>query len=352
MDNNLCEIKKQLLSYNLRQPMYSIIESMCLNKKRPLGKISPWAWWIEFVRGCNLACDFCPTRLFPKGEIKYMDKDTWISLLEVIQDVSPYIRLEFGNAGEPLLHPDIIKYLEIAREICPNLQLMTYTNGTSLINNHITYKDLFDAGLNMICVDMYDPFKEHKKLAEESGYYWYHRDNKPVNAPSIFRYYNNKDIHIIMLSENPYNWPSLKVKMGRLHTFLNDLDWRTARSFGLKPVNLAPTRKCDFPYKFPSVNHDGTFVFCCLDFMRHTVNNFGNIKEGTTGFINYWLGDYMQYTRKLLSNKNRVSHEYCSKCSFISPRCDISYWKDDAYQQYWDGSKWIYLGNQISGKHL
>lgn len=347
MENNLYRIKNKLLTGDLNVSMYNLVNSMCLEKKRPLGKLNPWAWWIELVRGCNLACDFCPTRLFKPGDIKFMDKTTWISLLNVIQEVSPYSRLEIGNAGEPLLHPYLTEFFCIARETCPNLQLMTYTNGTSLINGHVTYKELFEAGLNMICVDMYDSFDDHKKLAEESGYKWYHRDHKPDNMPSIFRYQNNKDIHIIMFSENPYNWPSLKVKLGRLHTFLNELDWRSARSFGLKPVQVPPGRKCDFPWKFPSVNYDGTFVFCCLDFLRHTVNKFGNISDGVEGFINYWLSEYMQYTRFLLSRKDRISHEFCSKCSFISPRADISYWDDNAYQQYWDGDNWVNSVNPL-----
>lgn len=335
----LSKIKEALLKDSTGQ-MAEVIRTIDINPKRPLGKLNPWAWWIEITRGCNLSCDFCPTRLFPKGEIQFMKKDIWISLLKVIQELTPYSRLEFGNAGEPTLHPDFLEYLSLARKICPDIQILTYTNGTLLINKKLTYKQLFDAGLNMIFLDMYAPFAEHKKLAEESGYYWYHQDRKPKDAPSIFTYQKNPDAHIIMLANNPYNWSKRKLGRGYLQTFLNDLDWKSAERFGLSPIIKAPNRRCDLPCKFVNVNYDGTYVFCCFDYMRHTVNEFGNIKNGLMDFFNFWLGQYMQDARKRLYYKNRNSHEYCSKCSFTSIRCDIPHWKPDRLNEYWDNAKW------------
>lgn len=334
----LLKHKKQMLkSRDISNEMRMAIETIYKDKKRPMGKFNPWAWWVEIVRGCNLRCDFCPTRLFKKGYLEYMKKDVWVSLLKTIQQVTPRSRLEFCNAGEPTLHPDLIEYISIAREICPNLQLLTYTNGTQLINGNLTYKELFEAGLNMIFLDMYSPFKVHKKLAEKSGYYWFYQDNKPDDAPNIFQYQNDPEIHVIMLAENPYNWSKRKLGRGYLQTFFNDLDWPAASKFGMVPVKKAPSRRCDLPSKFININYDGTFGFCCFDYMRHSIDKFGNIKGGVDSFLQFWLGKYMQKTRKILFNKERNKHRYCSKCRFTSIRCDIPYWEEARLNEYYDG---------------
>ncbi len=351
---NLSSMKYKLLkNSNCNSKMKTALKTIHTNPKRPLSKLNPWAWWVEITRGCNLRCNFCPTRLFKPGELHFMEKDTWIALLKIIQELTPYSRLELCNAGEPTLHPHFLEFLEIARDICPDLQILTYTNGTQIINKNLTYKQLFDAGLNMVFMDMYAPYKTHVELAGgdkhkwidnceygKGKYYWFYQDKKPKNVPNIFCRQNNPDMHLIMLAENPYNWSRRKLGRGYLQTFFNDLDWPAAKKFGIKPVEKAPSRRCDLPNKFININYDGTYIFCCFDYMRHTINEFGNIKNGLEDFFKFWLGRYMQKTRVKLYNKQRNEHEYCSKCRFTSIRCDVPYWEPSLLSQYWTGEKW------------
>jgi len=336
----LIKTREKLLDTYLKEPLLTYIDNIGKNPHKPLGRLNPWAWWVEITRGCNLRCDFCPTRLFPKNYRRFMKKDTWVSLLKTISKVTPHTRLELCNAGEPTLHPNFLEYIKLAREICPQLQILTYTNGTQILNGNLTYKQLFDAGLNMIFLDMYAPLEKHKALLRKSGYCWYYQDDKPKEAPSIFTYRNNPDAHIVMLAESPYSWSKRKLGRGYLQTFFNDLDWPAAKKFGLVPVTEPPQRRCDLPNKFININWDGTFVFCCFDYMRHSVDKFGNIKNRLDDFFSFWLGKYMQDTRRKLYNKDRNSHEWCSKCRFTSIRCDIPYWKPELLDQYWNGKKW------------
>jgi hypothetical protein len=111
------------------------------------------------------------------------------------------------------------------------------------------------------------------------------------------------------------------------------------KNVSLQPVTKPPSRRCNIPSKFVSVNYDGTFPFCCFDYMRHTVQKFGNINNGIEDFFKFWLGSYMQTTRKKLDMKDRESHEWCSKCRFTSIRCDIPYWRA-GMKQYWNGKAW------------
>lgn len=335
---SLSKIKSALLTATPSNEMGVAVNSLCANKKRPLGKINPWAWWVEITRGCNLRCDFCATRLFPRGEFRFMNEETFINLMKVVQETTPFGRVEFGQAGEPTLNPNILKFLRIAREIAPNVQLLAYTNGTQLVSKKITYKQLFEAGINFLFVDMYASKEIHTRLAMESGRQWWFQGQKPKDAPNIFAYQNDPKINAIQLSYNPYNWQKTKKSGRNMSTFFNNLDWAAAKSFGLSPIINAPSRRCDLPSKFPSVNYDGSFLFCCFDFMRLSVDRFGNINNGIDDFIKYWLGKYMQTTRAILNTKKRSSHEYCSMCEFTSIRCDIPYWKAGT-ELYWDGEK-------------
>ena len=341
MSNSLQILKNKMFEGLENPALLKYVESMCKEKQRPLGKFNPWAWWVEIVRGCNLSCWHCPTRLLPKNELHVMEEETWLSLLKVIEECTPYGRLEFCLFGEPTLHPKFLEYVRIARKVVPHLQLLTYTNGTKIIDGSLSYRDMFDAGLNMVFVDMYAPFENHRKLAEESGFLWYHQDSKPKDAPSVFTNHKNPDLHAIMLAENPSNWTKRKSGSGYFTTFLNNLDWKIASKHGVKPVTSAPARRCDMTTKFVSIQHDGAFVFCCFDFQRCTVNYFGNIKNGTESFLNFWLSQYMQDTRKKLYNKDRSSHEYCQICEFTSIRCDIPHWKEEEmFDLFWNGKEW------------
>ena len=345
-ENILLGIKERMMKHAGAMKPY--VESIGKNPKRPLGKFNPWAWWVEFVRGCNLRCGFCPTALFDyeKQPWEFITTGTWVAMLELMREITPYTRLELCQAGEPTLHPELLSMLKIAREILPNVQLLIYTNGVTIANGELTYKQLFDAGVNMVFLDMYAPLEIHSRIANDSGYYWYYQDDKPENAPNVFQYQNDPNIHVIMLANNPTNWSKRKLGRGYLQTFLNDLDWEAAKPFGLTPVTKPPKRRCDLPFKFVSTFIDGEYDFCCFDYMRHTANRLGNVKDGVEGFFKFWLGRYMQGTRKKVWHKDRASHPWCSKCSFTSIRCDIPYWRNKKmFKQYWDGEQWRKMNN-------
>ena len=152
---NFSEVKNKLLSDDLSETMKEAIDLIGKNKKRPLGKFSPWAWGLEPTRGCNLKCWHCTAYMLPKNKYQFMNKKTWINLWKLIKELTPYCRVEMANTGEPTLHPDILEYIKMARQISPNSQIQITTNGTTLIKNQITYKQLFDSGINIIYVDMY-----------------------------------------------------------------------------------------------------------------------------------------------------------------------------------------------------
>ncbi|HKL79430.1 MAG TPA: radical SAM protein [Mobilitalea sp.] len=84
-------------------------------------------FYIEITNVCNLQCDFCPrTRRKPE----FMDIEMFGKILDQIKEYTNFIYLHVK--GEPLLHPELNKFLDISHE--KGFKVNITTNGT-LINN-------------------------------------------------------------------------------------------------------------------------------------------------------------------------------------------------------------------------
>jgi len=300
--------------------------------------MSPWAWAIEPVHGCNLRCGHCATRLFPVGKTSYMTEATWRALFRVIHEVTPVCRVEMANAGEPTLHPELPRFIRIAKEISPHTQLQITTNGTMLASGKWTYRQLFNAGINIVYVDTYAPREQHIALAKESGFPWYEYHAKPPNAPGAWTYHG-PDFQLIVLMDPPIHWPESRKKFGRLGTFLNNLDWEAAKEFNMSPVLQAPQRACNQPFRYVSVVWNGSYQLCCQDFMGETNGTFGGVQDGLEGFEKFWFGMLMQRIRRELRAKNRSGISQCARCNVTFSRCDVT-WPESQLKFYWTGAEW------------
>ena len=308
------------------------------DKNSSLARLRPLAWGVEVVKGCNLTCGYCAARLYPRKEYNCMTIDTWKQLLEIISIVTPMSRMMIAGIGEPTLNPLLPDFFRASRKTCPGLQLMTYTNGTTLLSGKVTYQELLGAGVNFIYVDMYGSEEKHRELAQQSGYEWH--DYTSQKSQAGFTYGNDPDRRHILLCPNPGNWSKQKIRQGAFATFLNHLDWAAAKKYGLTPVTNAPARRCDQPTRNTMVYWNGDYSFCCYDAMREVAGTLGNVSEGISGFFQYWFGKYMQTTRRLLDQKNRQGHPMCSKCARCGSRADIPLWPEDWLKNFYDGTRW------------
>ena len=308
------------------------------------GKYLPWAWAVEPVRGCNLRCGHCTTRLWPPKQYTFMQMDTWCNICAIINKTKPKCRVEMANAGEPTLHPDLYKMLSRARKLAPQAQLQITTNGTQLMSGAVTYKELFRAGANIVYVDMYAANKKHIALAKESGYYFYEYNNKPPNAPGAWCYHDDPRIKFIVLMTPPIKWPDKRKSLQRLGTFCNSLDWEADKEFDLVPVTDPPARRCSQLMKYIATNTHGDYMMCCQDLANETVPIINhNVSEGVDGFLLFWFGKQMMEWRRLLHFKQRTKISQCSRCSVIFNKCDMIFWGEELHNNYWTGTGWARL---------
>ena len=81
--------------------------------------------YLEISNVCNLKCSFCPGT---KREKKVMQEEEFASLLPKLRPYSDY--LYFHLMGEPLCHPKLDRFLELAGK--ENFKVILTTNGTLL----------------------------------------------------------------------------------------------------------------------------------------------------------------------------------------------------------------------------
>lgn len=84
--------------------------------------------YIEITNTCNLACTFCPKTTRKK---EFMTVKNFDFIVKNITSFTEYIYLHL--MGEPLLHPEFCKIIEIAKSY--DLSIKITTNGTLLAEN-------------------------------------------------------------------------------------------------------------------------------------------------------------------------------------------------------------------------
>ena len=311
---------------------------------KPLGSTSPNVWVIEPSFGCNLACGHCCAELIEKEDKLFMSEAVWRDTFSIINSVSPTLRVDIcGVVGEPTLHPQLTSWLKIARELAPLVQIQITTNGTRLLAGAVNYKDLLDAGANIIYTDMYGPHSRFEKLAEESGYPFYTYYDKLTNVPTPWQYYG-PDAKFIVLMDQPETWPDSRFRSGLLGNWYGNLNWEKGKKFGMKPLGEPLTRRCNQPFLYVTVAASGDYLLCCQDGMHRTAGRFGSVVDGEEGFRKFWYGREMQLVRRRLRLKNRADTDYaCAKCNITFSRCDFKHWKNNEVDGYWDGDTWKQL---------
>lgn len=81
--------------------------------------------YIEISNICNLNCSFCPGT---KRTKQYMDAESFQKILSAVHPYTDFVYLHL--MGEPLLHPELARFLEIADG--EGIKVIITTNGTLL----------------------------------------------------------------------------------------------------------------------------------------------------------------------------------------------------------------------------
>lgn len=120
---------------------------------------------IRIVNHCNLNCKYCGSCCNVNEEHKYVDTAKFERDLKRLKHYLPRIESIKVLGGEPLLHPEIVKIMEIIRSYYPDSYLEIATNGLLLLQlSHATYKKFNELDV-VVHISEYDPFYSIKDEA-------------------------------------------------------------------------------------------------------------------------------------------------------------------------------------------
>lgn len=255
--------------------------------------------YIEITNSCNLKCDFC---IQNNNDTRFIEEENFKLILKKIKGYTNY--LYFHILGEPLLHPNIKKYIKLAKE--NNFMINITTNGY-LIKR---IKDINEIRQLNISLHSYDE-KYGIPLEQYMNDIFDVVDNLENTYISYRIWINNKyNEQIINILNNHYNTnikEKKKIKnnifFSEFHEFIwPDLDNNYYNDKG----------KCYALKDHIGILSNGNIVPCCLDTKGIII--LGNI-------YNDDLKKILNSTRvnKMINNfkNNKKCEELCKHCNFI-----------------------------------
>lgn len=265
--------------------------------------------YIEITNVCNLNCSFCSKVEKPE---KFMTLEEFEHILKEIKEKTAYIYLHVK--GEPLLHPKLIEFLQLAHQY--GLKVNLTTNGTlfpKLREKLQTCSSLHKINFSLHCEqkeEHYEEsiFKEVDKLSTKPVIIyrlWTLKDGKldkmsTETVDKISSYYqlspetveklkteNNTKISstIYVDKDNEFEWPKL--------------------------TNHKSCGYCHALKTHLAILCDGTIVPCCLD--SNGIIDLGNIFEQSLESI--MKSNKYQDLKKSFQDRKPVE-PLCQSCTF------------------------------------
>jgi len=264
--------------------------------------------YIEITNACNLNCQFC---IKNQRKINYITLENYKHIINKIKDYTKEIYLHI--LGEPLLHPNIIDFINYANK--KNLLVNITTNGyliNNLKNNNKihrlnislhSYNETYNLDLNTYLENIFNTIDKIKDKTFISLRLWV--NNK--NTEYILKYLNNRyNCNINKLENNTKIKISSNLIIDTFHEFIwPDLNNNYYNEKG----------KCKGLIDHIGILSNGTIIPCCLDSLGNI--NLGNIyNEELKEILNKEIVKEMIEGFK----KGYKCQELCKHCSFLEPK--------------------------------
>jgi radical SAM protein with 4Fe4S-binding SPASM domain len=280
-------------------------------------------FYIEITNVCNLSCNFCPKTSRVQ---EFMTIETFNKILNQIKPYADY--LNFHVKGEPLLHPDIDKFLDLCQE--KGYKVNITTNGTQI--KRVRDKLLMKPALRQINFSLHS-LGGNDGIADSDEYFnniisFVHEAIEKTKIIIALRFWNldkdnevnlkrKRNQHLLEKIESELNLPfKIQEKVGhnRGIKISENLYLNQDSEFEWPDLEKDDDENSGFCYGLRNqvaILVDGTVVPCCLD--GEGVINLGNIH--TTPFNEIIEGERAQNLFNGFSRRE-VVEELCRKCGF------------------------------------
>lgn len=270
---------------------------------------------IEAHRGCTRKCDFCGI----KFEEKHLSMSKEI-YCKIISDIDNTVkRFSYSLHGEPLLNSDLDFFFDITRTAFPKAQLAIVSNGDVLTKKHKSLKyliDLFDAGLNMIHIDLYDEFSYNSmiELLRKNKEVLTRKEIKVKNYYSaeenIWSYHGEKTKTILICNESK-GFNSAESNTRCFHTWGGNFPIEKYNRYNVNINEFPLAKQCTEPLRYIAISANGNIMLCCSEGSKTSL--LGNVMN--TNLYEIWKSESFHKYRFALKNKWRYLIPSCYLCN-------------------------------------
>jgi MoaA/NifB/PqqE/SkfB family radical SAM enzyme len=275
---------------------------------------NPWTLKVEFSRGCNLACKFCPIYADPaEYEVKrFLELALLDAFLQDYVRMVPKPRVELALRGEPTLNPKVEELLSTFRHRAPMSQVSMFSNGVRILREPELLIRLFESGVNILNIDCYNgTYDRFKELVARvtAGTDIQLKDFRDFSAYQ--RHPNGEKLAVVSLVPDVAD-PARLVKVRVLHNMAGNSDPKTMLDkFGVEQLTEPLDKGCARPFREFILYYDGTVVLCCHDWKEEYV--LGKFPEQSVRDI--WFGERHAAALRAIYVKDR-SGPPCARCDY------------------------------------
>lgn len=288
---------------------------------------TPWPLHLDVDTNytCNLRCIMCP--LGQKGhDMGYAGRFLDFNLYEKVirEGVESGLRaLRLGLTGEPLLRPDIIEFVSLARSLGV-MDVMLITNG--LLLDEERSRDLIESGLVRLHVSV--------DAATETTYQRIRRGGSlGTVTQNILNFLDLRNsmglglplvrVSYVDMSLNAgernafYDFWKDKADYVSIQAYANILE-RGDTAFFTEERTLTPSFRCPDPWQRMSLFVNGDLFPCCSDFGR--LAPMGSALD--TPVARVWQSPAARRLRRLQREGRWREEPVCRRCALASTACE------------------------------
>jgi len=282
---------------------------------------------IETTNICNFRCIYCPQsnadehfRILGRGKMSF---ENYKTIVDKIINFWPVRELILTRDGEPLVHPELEKF--IAYAAAKNLEVSIGSNGSYFSKERIAA--LLDNGLTKVKGDFCTDKAQYEELRKGGEYEKVRNGYRNLIEYAIE---NNKKFHLVLVDLNTYNantpeeisesldkmrklfpYPEkyLSLNPAMMHNSFNEASVVLSSS---KSLNKPKYNLCHHPWIELVIDYKGNAVGCCRDLRSEYI--IGNILESDDLERDIWNGERMQQLRRQLAAKTPENIITCQKC--------------------------------------
>lgn len=259
---------------------------------------------IETFTYCNRRCWFCPNHKIDRhSNNQYMEEHTYLNLLTQLVEIDYNGILTYSRYNEPFSDKIILKRIAQAREMLPNTNLYTHTNGDYLTKDYM--REIRKAGLNTLKIQYY--------LNKEERY------NKFVILENMKRRIK-KFAENYTISQFEDDYVGLQIQDEKMSVIYEAINFNLFACNRGESLNFKHDFKRNVPCLIPFANiyidFNGNCMPCCnlrSDIDQHKNFILGNANSDSLANI-FFNEKSLNFRKNLFANN--IEFKPCSSCNY------------------------------------